>query len=133
MQLTGGCACGKVRYSANGEPRGALICHCRDCQRFSGAGGVPVLAMPADGFKVEGETRAYVSEGGSGQRAVRHFCGECGSSLFGTPQVMGGAVTLYVGSLDDSSGFEPTFRMYIRDRWPWDYGTALKEFQTHPS
>jgi hypothetical protein len=36
-QITGGCLCGVVRFSANAEPAFVGICHCKDCQKFSGS------------------------------------------------------------------------------------------------
>ena len=35
-KLTGGCMCGKVRYSVVIENDEAYLCHCRMCQRASG-------------------------------------------------------------------------------------------------
>ena len=35
--MTGGCACGRVRYTAKVEGDDAYLCHCRMCQRASGS------------------------------------------------------------------------------------------------
>lgn len=35
--MTGGCACGKVRFEAEGEPGRVGICHCLDCRKYHGA------------------------------------------------------------------------------------------------
>jgi len=131
--ITGGCLCGAVRYQAEGEPLFAVHCHCRDCQRASGTGHVPVLGMARNGFRVKGETRSYAKEGGSGQRSVRHFCPVCGSLLFGLPEVAPDVVTICAGSLDDLSLFQPQLVMYARSRPSWDVIAGdLPAFETTP-
>jgi hypothetical protein len=35
--LAGGCQCGAVRYRLAAEPTGVNVCHCRMCQKASGA------------------------------------------------------------------------------------------------
>ena len=36
MEIKGGCLCGAVRYTAEADPTSATVCHCRDCQKFTG-------------------------------------------------------------------------------------------------
>jgi len=131
--ITGGCLCGRVRYECEGAPLFALNCHCRDCQRVSGAGHASVLGVEKAHFLVEGETRAYATTGESGRRSVRHFCPTCGSTLFGTPEAAPWVVTIYAGSLDDPSVFEPTVAQFTRSRPDWDRCAApLREFSAAP-
>ena len=131
--VTGGCLCGAVRYQAAGSPLFAVFCHCRDCQRASGTGHVPVMGMSKSSFTVQGETKSYAVRGTSGLRSIRHFCPTCGSLLFGTPEVAADAVTIYVGTLGDPSVFQPTAVMFKRDRHDWDITAgALTEFEMMP-
>ncbi|MGH7052276.1 MAG: GFA family protein, partial [Stellaceae bacterium] len=37
MDLQGGCVCGAVRYRLTAAPLIVHACHCRDCQRLTGA------------------------------------------------------------------------------------------------
>ena len=72
--------------------------------------------------------------GGSRLKAIRHFCPNCGSLLFGTPEVAPHVVTIYVGSLDDPAVFKPAYVLFTRDRQPWDMTAgALPEFETCPA
>jgi hypothetical protein len=132
--MTGGCLCGAVRYEAQGKPLFAVHCHCRDCQRASGTGHVPVMGMAKSSFKVTGKTKSYTLKGTSGLKTIRHFCPTCGSLLFGTPEVSPDAVTIYVGTLDDPSVFRPEAILFRRSRLSWDETAGnLPEFDTLPA
>jgi len=125
----GGCLCGSVRYAADGPALFGLLCHCRDCQRASGGGHVPVMGVAKAGFRFTGTPLAFVSPGGSGHDTVRNSCATCGSLLYGTPTVAPDLVTIYVGSLDDPAVFRPDHAIHTRHRQPWDTGgAALPEF-----
>ncbi|WP_372012291.1 GFA family protein [Pseudoxanthomonas sp. 10H] len=117
--LTGGCLCGASRYLSPGPVLFAAICHCRDCQRASGSGGVPVMGVEKASFACSGPVRAWRSPGGSGRSAVRNFCGECGSLLFGTPESAPDLVTVYAGSLDEPARFEPSAALFVAQRPHW--------------
>jgi hypothetical protein len=131
--IMGGCLCGRVRYEAHGAPLFSVFCHCRDCQKASGTGGVPVMGMSKDGFRVTGDPKSVVTVGGSKQQAVRYFCPDCGSLLFGMPQVVPDNVTLYVGSLDEPERFKPDHAIFTRDRPSWaKMNLAIPEYDTLP-
>src|SRR5689334_2997693 len=81
LPLTGGCNCGAVRYEVTAPLIGATYCHCRRCQRRSGAGASPsAFAAPGTFRLVRGASalRMWKPEGG-GQK---WFCGTCGSHVF---------------------------------------------------
>jgi hypothetical protein len=101
-QMTGGCACGRVRYTVAIENDEAYLCHCRMCQRATG--GVSIA------FKnVKKADLAWAHEPDwfqSSPIAQRPYCRECGTSLgFAFPD--GDKIDLTVGSFDDPSRFRP--------------------------
>lgn len=116
---TGRCLCGAVAYRSTGPALFSVVCHCRDCQRASGSGGVPILGVPKASFSCSGPVRQSRVTGGSGLAAVRNFCPACGSLLFGTPESAPEMVTLYVGSLDDTAAFAPTDALFVSQRPAW--------------
>ena len=62
--LIGGCLCGSVRYVASGDPAFTGICHCRNCQRYTGSAFEPVLGFPSAAVSIQGELKTYqVAEG----------------------------------------------------------------------
>lgn len=131
--ITGGCLCGRVRYEAQGAALFGVLCHCRDCQRASGTGHVPVMGIPKATFRVTGETKSYGALGGSRKQAIRHFCPNCGSLLFGTPEIVPDIVTIYVGSMDDPNEFSPEYSQFTRDRPDWDRTEVrIPEHETVP-
>src|ERR1700761_4660170 len=75
---TGGCLCGSVRYSYDGEPVFAGICHCRNCQKQAGTAFSVVVAVPKPAFSLAGKLKTYNDTGDSGQAVQRNFCPECG-------------------------------------------------------
>ncbi len=131
--LTGGCLCGAVRYEVSGEPMVAGHCHCRDCQKASGAGHISAAFYPEGSFKIEGDLATYSSPADSGGTVTRSFCPTCGSRLFGQSTGMEGARAIMVGTLDDPSAFEPNFIVFARSRNGWDHmdGT-LPAFEAMP-
>jgi hypothetical protein len=117
--LKGSCLCGRVRYETSAAPLFGVVCHCRDCQRATGNGYVPVFAVPKTTLRVRGEAKSYTVTGGSGQPTIRHFCPNCGSLLFGEPLVAAGLITLYLGAMDDPPEFKPDYVQYTRQRPGW--------------
>jgi len=97
----------------------SVVCHCRDCQSASGSGGVPVLGVPKTSFTFSGPVKQSRTTGGSGHPAIRNFCSECGSQLFGTPESAPELVTIYVGGLDDPTAFFPREALFVGQRPPW--------------
>ena len=118
--VVGGCLCEAVRYECGAEPVMAGTCHCRDCQKSSGAGGAPTLFVPRAAVKITGEVTYYQSKGDSGQAVERGFCARCGSPLFGKPAAMPDLMGIRAGTLDDPSLFKPAMHIYTSRAQPWD-------------
>lgn len=131
---TGGCACGAVRYEYDAEPRLALNCHCRDCQRASGTAYAAILRVPAATFTVtKGEPKFYTITSDSGNSVSRGFCAECGSPLFSRLSGMSDVVGVRVSSLDDPSHYRPTMDIFVASAQPWDHmNPGLPKFPGYP-
>ena len=63
--ITGGCLCGRVRYTLRGEPALSGFCHCRNCQRYTGSSFETFVAYPSDAVTIQGELKTYRDTGDS--------------------------------------------------------------------
>jgi len=119
--MTGGCLCGAVRYEAEGDADWTAICYCRDCQRASGSGYVPVMGVKRSQVRITGEMSSFDSPAANGNVARRHFCPACGSLVMGGDLADAvGTLSLYIGTLDDPSVYKPQVAIFTRHRLPWD-------------
>ena len=100
--MTGGCACGRVRFAAQVENDEAYLCHCRMCQRATGS--VSIAFKNIKKAEVRWGNGPDYSE--SSPIARRPFCRECGTSLgFAYPDSEN--MDLTVAAFDDPSRFQP--------------------------
>lgn len=101
--LTGGCQCGRVRYTARLENFDAYLCHCRMCQRATGGVSIAFVNLPKDQRIWQSEPDWYQSS----PIARRPFCRECGTPL-GFEYPDSERCDLTIGSFDDPTRFVPT-------------------------
>ena len=116
----GGCHCGSVRYQATGKPVIVAHCHCKDCQRLSGAGHSTGAMFAVENFQLEGRLSEYALDADNGNRVTKAFCPTCGSQILGRNSGSTGHVTVSLGTLDDSSALQPQVAIFARNRQPWD-------------
>ena len=118
--LTGGCACGAVRYEISGEPVFSGNCYCRDCQLSSGTAMASVLGVPKGTVKVlKGEARYYEVTADSGKKFSRGFCPTCGTPLFSLLAAMPEVMGIKASSLDDPSRFSPGMNLFTSSAPVW--------------
>lgn len=118
-RFTGGCLCGALRYVAVGAPRHMGHCYCADCRKASGGGFIPFMGFDAAQLSFSGPTRTFTSRAASGGPSTRSFCPSCSSLVFGGIVGESASHTIYAGSLDDPSLFEPTMAIFTQGRPAW--------------
>jgi len=111
----GGCLCGELRYEAR-KPIDAAYCHCRLCQRSSGA---PVLAwagFPTASFSYkQSDPKSYQSS----PDALRDFCASCGTQIAFRDTNFPARIDVNIATLDDPSSIEPEYHIWVGSRVPW--------------
>ena len=117
--MTGGCLCGRVRYTLTGEPALSGLCHCRNCQRYTGSAFETVIAFPTASVSIQGELKTFQDTGDSGKPVYRRFCPNCGSGIAAEADVLPGLTIVLAGTLDDPTPFKPTMELYCSSAHPW--------------
>ncbi len=117
--IHGGCLCGEIRYEVDPPFLRAGHCHCRRCRKHSGAATCTQACVPRERFRLISGTE-FLRVYGMGHGAVKAFCKNCGSSMFGGEWPDGAEVSILMGTFDDDPGIRPQFRTYVDSKAPWD-------------
>lgn len=126
--LTGGCLCGRVRYTITSwPPISSTICHCRSCQRYTGSSFETFMTFPFASVKMQGDLKTYDDTGGSGSIVHRRFCPHCGSGVVNHPQARPEWIVVLAGTLDDPGAFVPTTEIFCHTEQPWISAGAQRQ------
>ena len=110
----GRCLCGAVRYSFDAPPLAIVACHCRDCQKFSGATNLLTVYAPRKAFVHEhGELDRYRKLGDSGNEADYFRCAGCGCRVWHEPLKATHLTMVAAGTLDDPSWAIPVAHIWV--------------------
>jgi hypothetical protein len=116
--LTGACACGTVRFEVTEPFETAGYCHCKRCQRRSGALWSLNAMVSPDALRIvagEDAVRTWRPEDGF----PKSFCGRCGGHLWsgdaGTP-----VVGIRLGTVDGDPGIRPQWHQWLDSAPDWE-------------
>jgi len=112
----GGCLCGKVRFRVTAESLDSGYCHCRMCQRNSGAPTVAWATFPVESFTWSAAVPAIYA---SSAQAKRSFCPTCGSYLMFSSIESPQEISLNVASFDTPEVFPPRKHIFVESRIAW--------------
>ena len=119
--LEGGCDCRFVRYRMQSRPLFVHCCHCRWCQRESGASYALNAMIEADrvtNLAGEPEIVDTPSESGKGQAIAR--CPRCKVALWSNYAGAGPVVKFVrVGTLDNPDALPPDIHIFTASKQPW--------------
>lgn len=117
----GGCACGAVRYRLTTKPMFVHCCHCRWCQRETGASFALNALIEAERVAVlrgAPEVIMTPSNSGKGQKIAR--CPACRIALWSNYAGSGDSVRFVrVGTLDEPDLLPPQIHIFTASKQPW--------------
>ena len=114
MRFEGGCACGSVRFVAEGSPWRCGLCHCMTCRKTGGSAFNVFAVYPRAAVRTTGTTRVFRSS----EHGRRHFCPACGGQVFALEEGVD-EIELRVGAFDEPNRLRPTYEAFVgrRERW----------------
>jgi hypothetical protein len=119
--LEGGCACRHVRYRMATAPLFVHCCHCRWCQRETGASFALNAMIEADRVALlaaEPEIVHTPSQSGKGQEIVR--CPKCRVAVWSHYAGAGPVIRfMRVGTLDMPDHLPPDIHIFTASKQPW--------------
>jgi len=117
----GGCDCREVRYRLASRPMFVHCCHCRWCQRETGASFALNALFESDRVELlhgEPEIVHTPSNSGKGQKIAR--CPKCRIALWSNYGGAGDAIRfIRVGTLDNPDAFPPDIHIFTSTKQPW--------------
>jgi hypothetical protein len=115
--LTGSCACGTVRFEVTAPFKTAGYCHCKRCQRRSGALWTLNALVDTSAFRVLSGEQAIRSWDPGDGGLPKAFCGECGGHLYSD----GGDVRgVRLGAVDGDPGIRPSWHQWVESAPDWE-------------
>jgi hypothetical protein len=124
--LTGGCQCGAVRFALSAPPTKVSICHCRMCQKASGAPLASFAEIEQSDFTwTRGQPAAFRSS----SIAERDFCADCGTPL-SFRRIDGPRIEIMTGTFDRPDRLVPIRQYGTESRLGWVVAIANLRSQT---
>ena len=119
--IEGGCDCRTIRYRVLSAPLVVHCCHCRWCQRESGASFALNAVIEADRVELlAGEPECIHTPSASGKGQKIHRCPTCKLAMWSNYSGAGDAVRfIRVGTLDNPDLLPPDIHIFTSTKQPW--------------
>ncbi len=139
QSLSGSCLCRASTFTIANTPIRMVVCHCNNFKKWSGSAFATNIHFPKSALTLKDslKIRSYVDgDTKSGRGIERHFCGDCGCSLYiigpHKPEVVNiasGVLDGFIGTAEDNvpkvdeeerlAGLHPHIEVYVEDKCPW--------------
>lgn len=119
MEKVAQCLCGQFRAIVTAEPKSVAICHCMACKRRTGSAFAYNAFYQIADVRLEGTFKVHVREGQEGRKGHRHFCAECGTTVYSKGEKFPGICTVPVGAFADPTFPAPLVSVFEESKHAW--------------
>jgi hypothetical protein len=113
------CHCGSLRANTSGDPLMVIMCHCRDCQRRTGALAGSGAIFEKAQVTIEGDSKVFERDAQEGRKLRSHFCPHCGTSLYWDGDLRPDWCVVAVGAFADPMFPPPSVSIYEESKHAW--------------
>lgn len=125
-QHEGSCLCGHVKFRVAGQASNVSSCHCRMCQKASGAAYLTFSEFPKGHVEWLSEPPQWRA---SSEKAERGFCPNCGAAV-SFRYIGSDNVDLAVALFNEPKAFPPTHDIYTESAQAWtQLDPAIPQFK----
>jgi hypothetical protein len=119
--LEGGCDCRELRYRMETAPLYVHCCHCRWCQRETGASFALNAMIEAERVELlQGKVDVVLTPSNSGKGQKISRCPQCRIAVWSNYAGAGDAVRFVrVGTLDEAGRVPPDIHIFTTTKQPW--------------
>lgn len=119
LPIVGSCLCGRLSYVCTKSPVWSVNCHCRSCQKLSGAPYVSAFSVPAGSFVATGEAIAFRRDSEAGHIVTTTHCAVCGSRVHAQSAGATHLINVFATTMSDASNFVPISNVYLSEAARW--------------
>ena len=119
--MEGGCDCREIRYRLKTKPMFVNCCHCRWCQRETGASFALNAMIESDRVELlHGKPEIVNTPSNSGKGQLIARCPTCRIAVWSNYGGAGDKVRFVrVGTLDDPDQLPPNIHIFTSTKQPW--------------
>jgi len=117
----GGCSCGEIRYELRRTPLIVHCCHCRYCQRETGAAFATNLLIEAQAVQLLRGTPSVIPTASySGEDQMISRCPSCQIAIWSNYRDAKDIIRFVrLGTLDEPDRFAPDIHIFVASKQPW--------------
>jgi hypothetical protein len=117
--LVGSCLCGGVTFEVAESFLRVSQCHCTTCKSLSGGVGTVTGRVPTDAVRIL-SGRELIRTYQPAEGTAKSFCGECGSSLFGSGWPDSEQSGVRLATLETQDEIAPEMHIWVRSVASWE-------------
>lgn len=120
MKRNAKCSCGQLQVTLSGDPYVTGVCNCTSCQRRTGSAfGVGAYFKDDQLIEQKGNATVYNQTSDAQRNVARHFCGNCGTTVYWKAEFQPDFVGVAVGCFNAPDFPEPSASVWNCSKFSW--------------